>query len=113
MDIFYIFHTIDTLLRIFIVVQVFLIYLKLRIIDKDFLRSITYLNFDLLKSAFNNILILSPFFLIASFLEYPEFDKIYGDEIVHLLQDSLLFVFQIGVIYFLAIVHKVLNFPEP
>ncbi len=112
MDLFYTFNIIDFLIRLFIVGQIFLIYLKLRTIDRDFLRSITYLNFDLLKSGFNYILYLSPFFLIASILEYPEFDKIYGVEMVHIIQDSMLFIFQIGVIYFLTIVHKVLNFPE-
>ncbi len=112
MDIFYVFNLIDFSLRLFIVGLIFVIYQKLRKMDTDLLRSITYLKFDQMKSAFNYILLLSPFFLIASFLEYPEFDSIYGDEVVHLIQDLMLFIFQTGVIYFLTIVYKVLNFPE-
>lgn len=112
MDFYYTFNIIDFILRLFIVGQIILIYLNIRKIHEDFLRSITYLRFERIKSAFNYVIILSPFFLIASILEYPEFNLIYGDEVIHLIQDSMLFIFQIGVIYFFTIVNKVINFSE-
>lgn len=112
MNIFYAFNLIDFILRLAIVGQVFLIFLNIRRIDINLLKSLTYLKFNTIRKASKYVLFSSPFFLIASLLEYPGFRFIYGEDSIHLVQDMSLFIFQISVIYFLTIVHKALKLPE-
>ena len=80
--------------------------------DNEILKSLAYLRFDKIKGALNFVIILSPFFLAASVLEYPEFNQIYGEVHIHLYQDILLILFQTGVIYFLVIVYRAMNLPR-
>lgn len=111
MDIFYTLNLIDFAGRIILVSMLFLIFLRIHKMDIELIKSITYLNFNKVRNALNYVLILSPFFLAASILEYPEIRSIYGEESVHMIQDLLLLFFQIGVIYFLVVVHKTLKIP--
>lgn len=111
MDIFYTLNIIDFITRISLVGIFFLIFIKLQRIDKDIIKSRIFLKYEELIAALRYVLILAPLFIIASVLEYPEFRFIYGEEVVHLIQDLLLLFFQIGIIYFLVVVYKVLNLP--
>lgn len=105
----YLLNILDFLERIILVVILFIIFFKIRKMDKEILKSVTYLRFDRIRNALNFVMILSPFFLAASVLEYPGFLQIYGEEQVHFIQDIMLIFFQTGVIYFLAVVYKTLN----
>jgi len=105
----YLLNILDFLERITLVVIMFLIFFKIRRMDKEILKSVTYLRFDTIRNALNFVMILSPFFLAASVLEYPGFVLSYGEEQVHFIQDIMLIFFQTGVIYFFAIVYKALN----
>jgi len=105
----YLLNILDFLERITLVVIMFLIFFKIRRMDKEILKSVTYLRFDTIRNALNFVMILSPFFLAASVLEYPGFAQRYGEEQVHFIQDIMLIFFQTGVIYFFAIVYKALN----
>ena len=112
MNIFYAFNLMDFILRMIIVGFILLIFVDIRRKDIDLLKSITYLKFNRIRSASNYVILSSPFFLVASFLEYPGLRFAYGEDTVHLLQDVSLLLFQICVIYFLAVVHKALKSPE-
>jgi uncharacterized membrane protein len=112
MDVFYALNLIDFGTRVSLVSVLFLIFLKLQKMDKDIVRSKIFLKYDKLRGALRYILILSPLFLLASLLEYPEFRSVYGEESVHSVQDIFLLFFQIGVIYFLAVVYKAINMPR-
>lgn len=112
MDIFYILNLIDFVGRAILVSMLFMIYFRFSKIDTEILRSITYLNFSKIRNSLNYVLTLSPFFLTASVLEYPEFRFLYGDKFIHLIQDILLTLFQITVIYFLLIVYRASNLPR-
>jgi len=112
MDIFYSLNLIDFAVRIALVGMVLLIFLKLHKMDNEIIKSIIYLNFNKVRNALNYVVISSPFFLAASLLEYPGFRSIFGEEIVHLIQDLSLLFFQIGVIYFLVVVYETLNIPR-
>ena len=105
----YLLNILDFLERIILVGMMFSIFIKLRKMDKEILKSIIYLQFNTIRNALNFVMILSPFFLAASVLEYPGFVRIYGEEQVHFIQDIMLIFFQTGVIYFLAVVYKALN----
>lgn len=112
MNLLYAFNLIDFILRLAIVGLIFLIFLNIRRTDINLLKSLTYLKFNIIRKASKYVLFSSPFFLAASLLEYPEFRFVYGEDSIHLAQDIFLFIFQISVIYFLAIVHKALKLPE-
>jgi len=105
----YLLNILDFLERIVLVGIMFFIFFRLRKMDKEILKSVTYLRFDTIRNALNFVIILSPFFLAASVLEYPGFVQSYGEEQVHFIQDIMLIFFQTGVIYFFAIVYKALN----
>ena len=104
----YLLNILDFLERIILVGMMFSIFFKIRRMDKEILKSVTYLRFDTIRNALNFVIILSPFFLAASVLEYPGFVQSYGEEQVHFIQDIMLIFFQTGVIYFFAIVYKAL-----
>src|SRR3989337_800524 len=112
MNIFYILNMVDFAERLVLVSVLFLNFLKIRNMDKELIKSITYLKFNEIRRSLNWVMVSAPLFLIVSILEYPEFEVIYGDELVHLVQDILLIFFNIGVIYFLIVVYKQLNFPR-
>jgi len=112
MNFFYILNLIDFVIRILMVCILFLIFLKLHKIDNEIIKSIAYLKFDSVRRAINYVLITSPFFVAASVLEYPGFRSLYGEELVHFMQDIFLICFQIGIIYFLVVVYKALNLPR-
>lgn len=97
--------------RIVLVGLLLLIFMKLRSMDSEIIKSVIYLKFNRVRRAFYFVLLFSPFFLAASLLEYPDFVYIYGEEKIHFLQDTLLFFFQIGVIYFLAVAYRALDLP--
>lgn len=105
----YLLNILDFLERLILVNVMFLIFLKLRNTDKEILKSLAYLRFDKIRGALNVVIILSPFFLGASVLEYPGFDRIYSESQIHFFQDILLLFFQAGVIYFLAVVYRAMN----
>lgn len=105
----YLLNILDFLERVILVGLLLLIFLKIRNMDNAILKSLTYLRFDKIRSALNFVMILSPFFLAASILEYPGFVLIYGEDQVHFIQDILLVFFQTGVIYFLLVVFRALN----
>lgn len=112
MNVFYIMNLIDFVGRAILVSMLFLIYFRFSRMENEILRSIVYLNFSKVRSSLNYVLILSPLFLASSVLEYPEFRFLYGDGVVHFIQDILLSVFQIIVIYFLVIVYRASNLPR-
>ncbi len=112
MDVFYTVNLIDFVGRAILVSMLFMIYFRFSKMDNEILRSITYLNFSKVRCSLNYVLIFSPFFLAASVLEYPEFRSLYGEEFVHFIQDILLSLFQIAVIYFLMVVYRVSNLPR-
>lgn len=112
MNVFYILNLIDFVVRILMVCILFLIFLKLHKIDNEIIKSIAYLKFDSVLRAINYVVIASPFFMAASVLEYPGFRSLYGEDLVHFMQDIFLVFFQIGVIYFLAVAYKALNLPR-
>jgi len=105
----YLLNILDFLERLIIVGLMLLIFLRIRNMDKTILKSLTYLRFDKIRGALNFVMISSPFFLAASVLEYPGFVQIYGQDYVHFIQDVFLIFFQIGVIYFLAVVLRAIN----
>jgi len=105
----YLLNILDFLERIILVGIMFFIFSRLRKMDKEILKSVIYLRFDTIRNALNFVMILSPFFLAASVLEYPGFVQSYGKEQIHFIQDIMLIFFQTGVIYFLAVVYKTLN----
>lgn len=112
MDVFYILNLIDVVERTILVSLLFMIYFKFNNMENEILRSVTYLNFSKIRNSLNYVLILSPFFLGASILEYPEFHSLYGDNFAHFIQDILLSMFQFTVIYFLVVVYRVSNLPR-
>jgi len=112
MNIFYAFNLMDFIFRLAIVGLIFIIFLNIRRIDINLLKSLTYLKFNTIRKASKYVLFSSPFFLVASLLEYPELRFVYGEDPIHLVQDTSLFIFQISVIYFLTVVHKALKLPE-
>ena len=105
----YILNILDFLARIILVSIMFLIFFKLRKMDKEVLKSFIYLRFDKIRSAMNIVMISTPFFLAASVLEYPGFVQMYGESRIHFIQDILLILFQTAVIYFLVIVYRAMN----
>ena len=105
----YILNILDFLTRIILVSIMFLIFFKLRKMDKEIFKSLIYLRFDKIRSALNIVMISSPFFLAASVLEYPGFVQIYGESQIHFIQDILLIFFQTVVIYFLVIGYRAMN----
>lgn len=111
MNLFYIFNLIDVVLRTLMVFILAYIGLRIRNMDTDVVKSRIFLRYDTLKSAFNLVLLLSPFFLVSAFLEYPDLKMYYGEEIVHLTQDIFLLIFQTGVIYLLVVLYKTINRP--
>lgn len=112
MDVYYILNLIDFVVRVILVSMLFMIYFKFSKMDNELLKSIAYLNFSKVRSSLNYVLVLSPLFLAASILEYPEFRFLYGEGFMHFIQDILLSLFQIAVIYFLLIVYRVSNLPR-
>ena len=112
MNLYYIFSITDAALRTVIVFILVYIGLRIRNTDTDIVKSMIFLRYDVLKSAFNLVLLLSPFFLVSAFLEYPDLKTYYGDEIVHLTQDIFLLIFHTGIIYLLVVLYKTLNRPE-
>ncbi len=105
----YLLNILDFLARIILVSIMFLIFFKLRKMDKEILKSLIYLRFDKIRGAMNYVVISTPFFLAASVLEYPGFVQIYGESRIHFIQDIFLIFFQTGVIYFLVIVYRAMN----
>lgn len=112
MNLFYIFNITDAVLRTATVFILVYIGLRIRNMDTDVVKSRIFLKYDTLKSAFNLVLLLSPFFLVSAFLEYPYLKMYYGEEMIHLTQDIFLLIFQTGVIYLLVVSHSALNRPE-
>lgn len=112
MDIFYILNLIDFVGRAVLVSMLFMIYWRFSKIDNEILRSITYLNFGKIRSSLNCLMIVAPLFLVASVFEYPEFRFLYGDKFIHFIQDILMTLFQITVIYFLLVVYRASNLPR-
>ena len=105
----YLLNILDFLERLILVTLILFIFLKLRNTDKEILKSLTYLRFERIRAALNYVMILSPFFLAASVLEYPGFDQVYSEVQIHFYQDILLLFFQAGVIYFLAVVYRAMS----
>ena len=112
MDIFYTLNIIDFAERLALVSMLFLNFFKIRKMDNEIIKSITYLKFNDIRMALNWVMVSAPLFLIVSILEYPGFVDFYGIELVHLVQDIFLIFFQIGVIYFLFVVYRALNLPR-
>ena len=112
MNLFYIFNIADAVLRTVMVFILAYIGLRIKNMDADVVKSRIFLRYETLKNAFNLVLLLSPFFLVAAFLEYPDLKMYYGEEMIHFTQDIFLLIFQTGVIYLLVVLYKSLNRPE-
>lgn len=109
---FYIFSIIDATMRTIIVILLFYIGLRFKSMDTDVVKSRIFLKYDTLKSSLDLILLVSPLFLFAAFLEFPGMKTYYSEYTLHFIQDIFLILFQPSVIYFMLVLYKTLNRPE-
>lgn len=99
-------------MRMITIILLFYIGFKFRSMDTDLVKSRIFLKYDTLKSSLNLIVLVSPLFLFAAFLEYPSFKTYYSEYTIHFFQDIFLILFQPSVIYFMFVLYKALNRPE-
>lgn len=102
-----IFNALDFIVRLVLVVFFFLIASTLKKSDPDVIRSRLFLEYNRLTESFNLVFIGSIFFLIAAFIEYF-FDPSEGDTNFMIMKISLT-IFQIIVIYFIAVLNTAIG----
>jgi len=102
-----VFHAIDFIVRLMIVMIFFLIALTFNKTDPDIIRSRLFLEYDRIIKAFNLMFISSFFFFVAAVIEYF-IDPVSGENL-HLIMLSSLAIFQIAVIYFIFTINRALN----